>query len=128
MFCCAVRSTADEVRYHILKRSKMRPVFHNERVLLVVPKKWNLPFILKLPDCVLRREVQINLGGGQAVMAKEGHEGPGGDPLFDAVDLKGMAKDMGGDGLGDPGFVGHFFDDPLNGPAVMPVPSCSAKW
>ena len=48
-------------------------------------------------------------------MAKERHEGPGGDPFLDAVDAECMAKHVRGDRLGDPGFVGHSLDDPLNG-------------
>lgn len=48
-------------------------------------------------------------------MGKEGHQSPSGDPLLDAVDAECMAKDVRSDGLGDPGFVGHFLDNPLNG-------------
>ena len=49
-------------------------------------------------------------------MAKEGHEGPGGDPLFNAVDTERVAKHVRGDWLSDSGLVGHLLDKPLDGP------------
>ncbi len=49
-------------------------------------------------------------------MAEECHQSPGGDSFFDAVHREGMPEYMWGDGLGDPGFVGHLFDHSLNGP------------
>jgi hypothetical protein len=48
-------------------------------------KWWALPFILKLPDGILGRKVKVDLGGSQAVVTKEGHKGPGGDSLLNAI-------------------------------------------
>ena len=62
-----------------------------------MPKKSNLPLILKFPDGILRRKVKIDFGGGQSVMAKEGHEGPGGDALLDAVDTERVPEHMWSD-------------------------------
>ena len=48
-------------------------------------------------------------------MAQEGHESPGRDTFFNAVNREGMSKDVRSNGFGDPGLVGNLFYYPLNG-------------
>lgn len=73
------------------------------------------PLLPKLPDHVLGGEVEVELGGGEAVMAQETLQGREGNTLLDGGDGEGVAQDVRRDLPSDPGLVGDLLDKALKG-------------
>jgi hypothetical protein len=75
---------------------------------------WNSPFLSKLPHHLLGREIEVDLGRGEMVMAQEPLKRRQRDALLDCRDREGVAQHMGGHGAADAGPIGHALDQDLH--------------
>ena len=85
-------------------------------------ERWLLarsPLLLKLFDHVLGREVEVDFGGQERVMAQQALQRRQGDPFLDCRDGKGVPEDMRRDRAADAGTVSNALQHALDG--VTPI-------
>jgi hypothetical protein len=78
------------------------------------------PLVSKFSENLLGRKIELDLGGGQAIVAQEALHGWQGDPLLDRRDREGMTQDMRGHRPADVRPVSHALDQAQHRAGVMP--------
>lgn len=72
------------------------------------------PLFSKLRHHVCQGEVEVDLGGGEAVMTQEALQSRQGDPFLDGGDGKGVTQDVGHDRPANVSAGRHTFDKHLD--------------
>jgi hypothetical protein len=75
-----------------------------------------LPLFPKLAHHLFRREVEVNLGRGQAIVAQEALQGRQRDAFLDRRDREGVAQHVGGHRPRDTGAIGDTLHEELHRP------------